>query len=128
LVLDEVLVFVFLELFGGFDFERIGPHDLQVGAAFIAAQRITLVDVFFIHVDLAVANGTANHKNSTSPKLTLYETPRRLPTEILRIVNQRPACLASRLRVVTGTRPFSRRYMNNCERWVSSCSLQVCSI
>ena len=37
LIFEAFLVFI-LEVFSGFEFDRVGAYDLQIGAAFVAAQ------------------------------------------------------------------------------------------
>src|SRR6266700_1886013 len=67
-----VLVLLVFRVIFRFQLERTHAHHLQVRAAFVTTQRISLVDVSLIHVDLGVAFRAKHHTKYPQP--TLYET------------------------------------------------------
>src|SRR6266536_1632713 len=60
---EAVLVlFVFIDLFGRFQLQRVRADDLQIRAALVATDRVAFVDIFFIHVDTTFAGRTSDHQ------------------------------------------------------------------
>src|ERR1017187_575681 len=60
-VLLEVLVFVLLQFFGGFQFEGVGPDYLQVRSTLVATDGVAFVHIFFIDINGPVAYRACNH-------------------------------------------------------------------
>jgi len=57
-----VIVLVFIEIFRRLQFQRIGAYDSQVRATLIATNGVAFVDVFFVHIDQALAFRTSDHQ------------------------------------------------------------------
>jgi len=66
IVIIEVVFVVVIVFFVRFQFERRRAADVQIRAAFLADQRVSGVEILFIHIDCGIAQRAINHPSSPS--------------------------------------------------------------
>src|SRR5580658_1233576 len=60
-VFHEIFVFFLLQLFGGFQFERVGPDHFQVRSTLVTTDGVAFIHIFFVDINGPVANRACNH-------------------------------------------------------------------